>query len=77
LAGADAKGGKLIIFLTDSWFGRGNSNMLALIKKLNPKREVIINTYLFDGREGNPAKGLLEKIAADNGGKYKFVSTPE
>jgi Mg-chelatase subunit ChlD len=77
LAGPDAKGDKLIVFLTDGDFGGDNEKVLTMIKELNPDREVMISPYLYSEHETKAGKELLEKIAQDNGGKYKFFCTNE
>jgi hypothetical protein len=77
LAGANNQYLKLIYFVTDGDFSGDNENVLALIKKLDPKKEVQINTYLYNVREDKAGKEVLEKIARDSGGTYKFFCTKD
>ena len=58
---------ELIYILTDGEF---DPAIAGLIEKLNPKKEVTVNTICFIYSEGEP---LLKKIAAANNGSYKFV----
>ena len=58
---------ELIYILTDGEF---DPAIQGLIKTLNAKKEVTVNTICFIYSEGEP---LLKKIAADNNGVYKFV----
>jgi len=63
--------GKLVYLLTDGEFV-DNAATLAAIRKLNPRGEIHINTILHK-HESQPAIDVLRKIAAQNGGKFKFV----
>lgn len=53
--------------------GRFGDNTLKLIKKLNPKAKTKINTIAFLDDSGSE---LLEKIAKQNRGRFRFVSRP-
>jgi uncharacterized protein with von Willebrand factor type A (vWA) domain len=78
LAGADPKlPGKLIYLLTDGVFP-DNQKVLDVIRKRNAgaKKDVLINTFLYGNRPPEAEK-VLQTIAAENGGLYKFVSADE
>jgi biopolymer transport protein ExbD len=58
----------VIYILTDGEF---DHSVADLIKRLNPDKKVTVHTIAFLWRmEGN----ILQQIAADNGGQYKYVS---
>jgi hypothetical protein len=56
--------------------GNFPSECVAFVRKLNPDKKVKINTICFiaPAVEGQP---LLEAIAKDSGGKYRFVTQDE
>jgi biopolymer transport protein ExbD len=58
----------LIFLLTDGEFDR---SIITLCKDLNKDRKVPIHTVGFLYQSGEP---VLKEIAADSGGRYKFVS---
>ncbi len=60
----------LIYLLTDGMFP---TEVIAQIDRLNPQRQVHINTIMFKDRSPE-AEALLKKIAHDNGGTYRFIS---
>lgn len=71
----NAEGGKTIYLLSDGMYPDEDA-LLSLIRRENKDKSVAIFTYLFDER--NPkAERLLKKIAADNNGKYLYVSPDE
>jgi hypothetical protein len=72
LARANSKPGKLIYLLTDGDFPNNKQVLMALARK-NVKKEVHINTYLY-GYEGKHAMEVMARIAAENGGRYKYIS---
>lgn len=67
--------GKLIHFLSDGNFP-DNAAVLAAVRKLNKDKTVRINTFLYGFRPPE-AERVMQKIAAENGGQYKFVSLDE
>ena len=69
------KGKKLIVFLTDGDFPN-NKEVLETIAKRNAKKDVHINTYLYEYR-GKQAMAVMQKIAKDSGGRFKYVSGDE
>jgi len=58
----------LIFFLTDGQF---NPNLLGKLERWNKDRRVKIFTIAYFNREG---AALLEKIAREHGGEYRYVS---
>lgn len=64
--------GKLIYLLTDGDFPDGDG-LLTAIRKLNKDKSVHINTYLYDYK-GRKAVELMQTIAKESGGRYKYVS---
>lgn len=69
------KRGKLIYLLTDAEFS-DNEKVLDAIRKMNANKEVHINTILHHHRSPGAMKTLRE-IAAENGGRFKFVEPNE
>ena len=72
LARAGTKPGKLIYLLTDGEFP-DNNMVIETVRSLNPKGDVHINTFLYGHRPAN-AVAVMKQIAAENGGRYKYVS---
>ena len=69
-------GGKVLYLLTDAAFP-DNQKVIDLCKSRNGnKKDVHIYTFLYGDRP-KEAEDAMKKIAADNGGKYKFVSAEE
>jgi len=58
----------VVFLLTDGEFDRA---IAGLVKRLNPGAKVPVHTIAFFYRAGEP---ILKKIAAENGGEYRFVS---
>ncbi|MFP4052766.1 MAG: VWA domain-containing protein [Phycisphaerae bacterium] len=74
LAQADkAKRGKIVFLLTDGVFTTDNEDVLRVINGSNRSREVHINTYLYGSRE-KEAVDVMQKIAQQNGGKFKIIN---
>jgi hypothetical protein len=71
----DSPGGKVIFLLTDSLFP-DNKKVIDLCKARNVKRDVHIFTFLY-GERPKEAEETMQKIAAEYGGKYKFVNAEE
>ena len=67
--------GKLVYLLTDGDFP-DNKAVLAAVRKENTKKDVHINTYLY-GYKGKQVVDVMQKIASENGGRYKHVSSDE
>jgi len=65
---AFAVGADLIYLLTDGEFDRG---IVDLVKRHNPTNRTTVHTIGFLYAD---TSGILKTIAAQNGGKYKFVS---
>jgi hypothetical protein len=62
---------EIIFFLTDGEF---SPDLLEKLDKWNKNRQVKIYTYAYVYQ---PGKALLERIAREHGGKYKFISEDE
>ncbi len=76
LAGAEAKKpGKLINLMTDGAFP-DNEQVVALLRKLNKDKSVIVNTYLYADRSP-AAVSVMKQIAKENNGRCFFVSNEE
>ena len=75
LANANKLPGKLIYLLTDGEFP-DNQEVLDAIRKANTGRSVLINTYLYGYRSGS-ATNVMKQIAAENGGRYRYIPTDE
>ncbi len=67
--------GKLIYLLTDGLLS-DPERILEAIRKRNAGKEVLINTYLFAYKDPYAVE-ILNKIADENGGRYKYVSWDE
>ena len=72
---ADPSQGTVMFLLTDGDFP-DNQEVLDTIHKLNRNKTVMINTILF-GRRTAEAERIMDQIATQNGGRYKFVSLDE
>ncbi len=72
---ADPSQGTVMFLLTDGDFP-DNQEVLDIIAKLNRNESVMINTILF-GRRTAEAERVMDQIATQNGGRYKFVSLDE
>jgi hypothetical protein len=70
LKGASLKG-KMVFLLTDGVFP-DNQKVLDVIRNENRDGSVRINTYLYGDRPAEAVE-VMEKIAEENGGKYKYV----
>jgi hypothetical protein len=75
LKAAFATGPQLIYLLTDGDFPN-NSEVLNTLRKLNKDRKVKINSIAFMDR-GEAYEKLLQRIADENGGTFKFVAEQE
>ena len=70
---------ELIYLLTDGDFDDSRDSTMALLRKLNPKKTVKINTILFISHEDESSKAVeegentLQQIAKENGGVFKRV----
>ena len=74
LAKADRqKRGKIIFLLTDGVFTADNDVVLRTIKGRNRGQQVHINTYLYGGQQEKEAVDVMQKIAKENGGKFKII----
>lgn len=69
----DAKGTKLIFFLTDGVF-EDNKAVLTLLTHLNADKSVHINTFLYGGRPDGLAEEVMKQIASEHGGSYNYVN---
>ncbi len=69
------KRGKAICLLTDGEFP-DNELVLKTIRKLNARREVTVHTVLHHFKSP-AAVAVLRRIAADSGGKFKYVPPEE
>lgn len=72
--------GKLIYLLTDGEFRyenlRLNDKVLAEIRSLNADKKVIIHTLLY-GKRTQAGEEILRTIAAENGGRYRYINPEE
>jgi hypothetical protein len=59
-----------IYFLTDGHFSK---ELPPIIQKLNPSKNITINTLAFINQEPS-YEAQLKQLATDNGGQYKFLS---
>jgi len=75
LSRSDRRPGKLIYLLTDGVF-MDNQKVLDAIRKANPAKKVLINTYLY-GHRPPAAVDVMKKIAEENGGRYRYVPADE
>jgi hypothetical protein len=71
----------LIYFLSDGDLEPFSEQVIGAIEKLNANKRVVINAVLFitkrDAEENKPKVTAMEKIAADNGGVFRFVTTDD
>lgn len=67
---------QVIYFLANGYI---NPKMISLLARLNKDHAVHIYTYAYaDSKHHNRGhEGVLEKIARENGGRYKFISKQE
>jgi hypothetical protein len=75
LAKANRRPGKIIYMLTDGAFP-DNDAVIEAIASRNRRKSVLINTFLY-GWKPPIAEKVMIKIAAENGGKYRYVSPDE
>ncbi|HUT61683.1 MAG TPA: VWA domain-containing protein [Phycisphaerae bacterium] len=76
LAKADPRRkGKIIYLLTDAVFP-DNERVLNVVRARNANGEVHINTFLYGDRP-KEAEEVMQKIARENKGAYKFISAEE
>jgi Mg-chelatase subunit ChlD len=73
---AGDKPGKVIYLLTGGDFP-DNDAVAKAIRDLGANKKVMVNTFLYAPTEEKSPKEMMEKIAKENGGNYKFVSTKE
>jgi len=71
----DKKPGKLIYLLTDGVFP-DNEAVLRAVAEANRNKDVHINTYLYGDQELE-AKDVLERLANENGGRFKLIDSYE
>jgi len=69
--------GKLVYMLTDGDFSgemrfTDNQAVLKAFRTLNANKDVVIHTLLF-GKQSEAGEEILKIIAAENGGKYRFI----
>lgn len=69
------RAGRIIYLLTDAMPADAD-DLLKTIKERNARKGVLINTYLY-GAKPPEAEKLFHRIAQDNGGRYKYVSSEE
>ena len=67
--------GKVIFLLTDAEFP-DSKKVLRVVARLNRDKQVRINTFLYAYKPVH-AERVMAKIAADNGGQYRFVPAGE
>ncbi|HDZ20530.1 hypothetical protein LCGC14_1449250, partial [marine sediment metagenome] len=70
------KAGKLIYLLTDGVFP-DNEKVLRTVNEMNKMRSVMIHTFLYSTQPDALAEKVLQKLATENGGRYKYVSPDE
>jgi hypothetical protein len=54
----------------------GNEAAIAWLRENNTKKDVYVNTFLYREKQQSAVK-VMQTVAADNGGRYKFVSADE
>ena len=68
--------GRLIYLLTDAGFEDDTKDVLQAISERNAalsgNKKVLINTFLY-GSKPEEAVKVMEKIANENGGVYRYV----
>ena len=69
------KPGRIIYLLTDGNFPDNNA-VIRLIRKLNARKQVKINTFLY-GRAAPNMVAVMQKIAGENGGRFRLISEDE
>jgi hypothetical protein len=62
---------ELIYFLSDGQFDQG---IVSLIQRLNSGKKVTVNTICFAMDSTDKGKAIMQKIAQQNNGEYKFLS---
>jgi DNA-directed RNA polymerase subunit RPC12/RpoP len=67
------KRGKIVFLLTDGVFTADNDRVLRTIRSRNRAQKVHINTYLYGGQQEKEAVDVMQKIAKENGGKFKII----
>jgi DNA-directed RNA polymerase subunit RPC12/RpoP len=67
------KRGKIIFLLTDAVFTADNDVVIRTIRSRNRGQKVHINTYLYGGQQEKEAIDVMQKIAKENGGKFKII----
>ena len=67
--------GKLIYLLTDGAFP-DNQKVYQSVKDRNADRSVLINTYLY-GDCPQVAADFMQKLAEENGGRFKHIGADE
>ena len=70
------KGGKLIYLLTDGVFP-DNEKVIRTVNEMNKTRSVLLNTFLYSTQPDPLAEKVLQQLAKENGGRYKYVSPDE
>lgn len=75
LRDSDRPGVKMIYFLTDGVFP-DNDAVLKVIKDMNAKKGVYVYTFLY-GHRPEGAERVMNRIASENGGRYKYVNPDE
>jgi uncharacterized protein with von Willebrand factor type A (vWA) domain len=75
LRDSDRPGVKMIYFLTDGVFP-DNDAVLKVIKDMNAKKGVYVYTFLYGHRPEGGAQ-VMNRIASENGGRYKYVNPDE
>lgn len=72
------QGPELVYFLSDGEFNnlRSYQEVIDEIARLNPGRQVKVNTILFDTYDKD-AEAAMQKIAAEHGGSYRYVREAE
>jgi uncharacterized protein with von Willebrand factor type A (vWA) domain len=69
---ANAKPGQVVYLLTDGTFADEDA-VIGTIARLNADKRVQIHTCLYQYR-GRRATELMQRIAAENGGTFRYVS---
>jgi len=75
LRDSDRPGVKMVYFLTDGVFPDDQA-VLKVIKDMNVKKDVHIYTFLY-GHRPEGAEQVMNRIASQNGGRYKYVNPDE
>jgi len=74
----ERRSGRLIYLLTDGGFKRPDIiSVVAWLRDNNKDRRIHVNTCLYGDTYGESAVEVMQRIARENGGRFKFISLDE